>query len=142
MDLTGNGSLFLEADGPTLRTVAPVPTFGDATPFPDCLSSRLSNIALMGLIFFCLLVWIVVSTIWKAARQSSERASLVAEFKRNPLLCLVTFGMVLCIFAFGFGIFLPAVGTIPVFDTGWKLWQAGGVGAVLLLLASWSIKER
>lgn len=91
----------------------------------------------MGFLAFCLLVYVVALTIWGAIKSKDERAKLAAEFHEKPLQHLFLLVWIAAIFMFVIGIFAPIVGEAEFFDTGWQVWQVGGLAALAGWIVTW-----
>lgn len=81
----------------------------------------------MGFLAFCLLFGGVAVTIWGAIKSKDERAKLVAEFNEAPMKAIFVMVWVSAAFMFFVGIFIPVLGEKEFFNTGFKIWQIGGI---------------
>jgi hypothetical protein len=84
----------------------------------------------MGLLTFGALVVLVVYSMWTFITHPEERAKMISEVREEPFGSLVVFTMIVCIFMFVLGIFIPALGKADFIGTGWQVWRIGGLGAL------------
>jgi len=91
----------------------------------------------MGLFFFCMLVYVVAITIWGAIKSKEERAKLLAEFNEKPAQSIFMIVWIGAIFMFVIGIFAPILGEAEFFDTGWEIWQVGGLSSLAGWIVTW-----
>lgn len=91
----------------------------------------------MGLVFLCLLVYFIATTIRGAIISADERASLAREFQANPLFCTFVTVWALSLFVFLAAMFLPALKEREVFDSGWELWKASGAVFGVGCIVAW-----
>jgi hypothetical protein len=92
----------------------------------------------MGFIAFCMLFGLVGWTIWNR----DERIKAIAEMKEKPGEWAFLLIWIVFIFLFFFGIFVPPLGEIELADTGWQLWQIGGVGTFSLFALTFVKKNK
>jgi protein-S-isoprenylcysteine O-methyltransferase Ste14 len=91
----------------------------------------------MGFLMFCLLVYVVAITIWGAIKSQEERSKLAAEFAAKPAQSIFVLLLVAAIFMFVIGIFAPIFGEAEFFDTGWPIWQVGGLASLAGWIVTW-----
>lgn len=81
----------------------------------------------MGLFFFLVLLYGIGWTVIEAVKSRKFRDDMKAEFIKTPASHLLVTLWLIPIFMFIGGIFAPKLGDIEFFDTGLKVWQAGGL---------------
>jgi hypothetical protein len=91
----------------------------------------------MGFIVFCVGTWFIGITAWNACKSSEERRKLIQEFNEAPAQSIFVLVWISCIYVFVIGIFAPIFGQAEFFNTGWQIWQIGGVGALAGLAVNW-----
>ena len=84
----------------------------------------------MGFLAFCGLLYVIVMIIWSAWKSKEDRAKLVKEFKEKPIPFIFLVLWIGSIFMFVIGIFAPIFGEAEFLDTGWQVWQVGGLAAL------------
>lgn len=87
-----------------------------------------------------MLFGVVGVTIWGAIKSKDERAKLAAEFNEAPMKAIFVTLLVSAAFMFFFGIFIPVLGEKEFFDTGFKIWQVGGIAFFGGWVVTWFVK--
>lgn len=62
----------------------------------------------------------------------------MSEFSEAPAGCLFITVWITCCLTTFVGVFVPPLGTIEVFDSGWELWQVTGIASLIGFLVSLS----
>ncbi len=93
----------------------------------------------MVLIVACIVLAVMVKTIWDILFRKVERDKLLSSYAENPLSHL--FVMVWSVFfvMFFVGIFVPTFGRLPLTESGWQVWQIGFLGTFGMWIATWFI---
>jgi hypothetical protein len=91
----------------------------------------------MGFIAFCIMTWFIGVIAWGAIKSSDERQKLIDEFSKAPAQSLFVLTWVGCIYLFAIGILAPMFGRAEFFNSGWEIWQIGGVGALVGFVVNW-----
>jgi ABC-type transporter Mla maintaining outer membrane lipid asymmetry permease subunit MlaE len=93
-------------------------------------------------LMFCLLTYFLGVMLIGAFKSRNERQKLLKEFYAAPGDALFTIAWIAMIYAFVLGILLaPIFGEFEFLDTGWKIWQLAGIGALVGWMISWSWKN-
>jgi cadmium resistance protein CadD (predicted permease) len=85
--------------------------------------------AFLGLIALTVILGI---TTWQVLNSQEKRAELWKEACQKPLQTLFLAVWMVLIYMFAIGVFVPSFGEKEFFQTGWKVWSIGGVGAFML----------
>lgn len=93
----------------------------------------------MGFIMFCLLTWVLGMAFKGIITDRDERAKAIKSVHEQPLQHAFLFVWLGCIYAFVIGVFAPVIGEVEVFETGWAIWQVGGIGSLIGLVVYWTL---
>ncbi len=85
----------------------------------------------MGFIFGCLLLGMVGVFVWGFITKADERKKALAEYQENPAGCLFVVVWIACCLTTFVGVFVPVLGSIKVFNSGWELWQVTGIASLV-----------
>ncbi|GHE98181.1 hypothetical protein GCM10016455_18570 [Aliiroseovarius zhejiangensis] len=93
----------------------------------------------MVLIVTCIVIAVIIKTIWDLLFRKIEREKLLASYAESPLSHLFTMVWAVFFVMFFVGIFVPMFGNIQVTVSGWKVWQIGFFGNFGMWLITWFI---
>jgi hypothetical protein len=96
----------------------------------------------MGLVVGIFLTALVISGIYKFLQYPNSRSEFVAEFRKTPFKLVFIMAQVGFIMLFFWGLLAPVFGKIEVdvFHENLQLWEIGGIGSLILWVASWFLK--
>ena len=91
----------------------------------------------MGFIVFCIMTWFIGVMAWGAYKSPAERQKLFDEIKEAPAQSTFMIAWLTSIYVFVIGIFAPIFGENEFFNTGWQIWQVGGLVALAGWIVTW-----
>jgi hypothetical protein len=93
----------------------------------------------MALAFYLLMMWVLGVAAWRILTRLDDRTEAIQSFKARPFYALFMICWLSGITAFVIGVFAPVIGEIEIVRGGLKVWQAGGLTALLGLVVSWKL---
>jgi hypothetical protein len=94
----------------------------------------------MALLFFLLMMWVLGVALWHVLTRRKDRAEAIKAFRKRPFYSLFMIAWIGSVTLFVVGVFAPVIGQVELYDTGWQLWQVGGVSALVGWVISWKLE--
>ena len=93
----------------------------------------------MALAIYLLMMWVLGFAAWRILTRKDDRIEAIKSFRARPFYNLFMIGWLSGTTAFVIGVLAPSIGEIELVKGGPKVWQAGGIIAILGFVVSWKL---